>query len=96
MNANENRLDNLFNIRIKNKQKNGELKFNKNNFINFLSQHLKSLDMYGHIISMNYKGDKTYNTYIGAFLSILTYIFTFGTIYFKVQALLSNDNIDIS
>ncbi len=61
-----------------------ETKLNKINFINFLSQQFKSLDLYGHIISMNYKGDETYNTYIGAFLSILTYIFTFATIYFKV------------
>jgi hypothetical protein len=84
MNVNESRLDNIFNIRIKNKKKDGELKFNKINFINFLSKHFKSLDMYGHIISVNYKGDKTYNSYIGAFLSILTYIFTFGSIYFNV------------
>ncbi len=51
--------------------------------------------MYGHIISMNYKGDETYNTYIRAFLSLLTYIFTFGTIYFKALDLLINDNIDV-
>ena len=35
-------------------------------------QNLKGFDLFGHIVSMNYKENSAYNTYLSSFLSIIS------------------------
>ena len=35
--------------------------------------YVKSIDLYGEPVGINYKGSGTYNTYFGAFLSFFTF-----------------------
>ena len=40
-----------------------------------LSNSIKSLDVYGMPINLTFKGDSTYKTFIGGWLSIVSYLF---------------------
>ena len=41
-----------------------------------ISKALKSVDMYGHPINVNYRGENSYKTSYGGLLSLLTYFLT--------------------
>ena len=39
-----------------------------------ISKLFKSIDIYGYQVGVNFKGDRTYNTYFGSILTLVTTI----------------------
>ena len=43
----------------------------------FIGDYLKKFDIYGHKISVNYRGNESFNTRMGGLLSLATLVLTF-------------------
>jgi hypothetical protein len=57
---------------------------------------IKSHDMFGHAIELNYEGEKSHQTCVGGFTSIVIKIFIFIYVVLNVKKLLllEDDKID--
>ena len=53
------------------------------------------LDIYGHPITVNYKGESFYNTKLGALMSLLTIGLGLALGWSKIQSMVSRDNSHI-
>ncbi len=56
---------------------------------------MKNVDIYGHKINMNYKGEQTINTFPSAFISLITIFFTLTSLYSRFDAFIYNNDIKI-
>lgn len=53
---------------------------------------IRNFDLFGQPIGLNYQGEDSFRTVPGGILSIVFYIITLATIYFKLMSLLDGSN----
>ena len=60
--------------------------------VNYVFAKVKEYDMYGKEINFTYKGDQTYNTFVGGLTSISIFVMSFIYAYLLFNIMISNSN----
>jgi hypothetical protein len=72
---------------------NQAMKANKKTGKYMLSRFVKSLDLYGHPISLSFKGETTHKTLLGGVFTILANVLVLSFLIYQILSVVSNTPI---